>query len=69
MRKIPGFETCLELIKGLMFIKSLIRIPNFIFTLKVCRQDEFLHISADQLMCLVKSDELNVRCEEKVRML
>ena len=55
--------------KGLMFIKSLIRIPNLIFNLKVCRQDEFLHISADQLMCLVKSDELNVRCEEKVRML
>lgn len=33
---------------------------------EVCRQEEFLHISAEQLMCLVKSDELNVRCEEKV---
>ena len=32
----------------------------------MCRQEEFLRITADQLKSLVKSDVLNVRSEEKV---
>ena len=33
---------------------------------QVCRQEEFLRITSDQLKSLVKSDVLNVRSEEKV---
>jgi len=33
---------------------------------EVCRQEEFLRITSDQLKSLVKSDVLNVRSEEKV---
>ncbi|KAI0232585.1 Kelch-like ECH-associated protein 1 [Lamellibrachia satsuma] len=35
---------------------------------RVCRHDEFMHLSSTQLIQVIKRDELNVRCESEVYM-